>query len=256
MQVSPFNISTFNQILNTKTIGRSAVYLCECDSTNEYLKRESLRDILDGHLLLADNQTCGKGTGGKTWISEKARNLTFSLFLKNMDCEDGLLTPKVALSVLRAIGAFVPKQIQIKYPNDLVCDGEKLMGCLIERRWQGSEDAGTIIGIGLNVNQTRFSVDMKKATSLASLCDCFLSRELILAQICKELEQVLGQSQQKSQREINRHLLHVDETVNVYCPRFSLGNGIFKGLNEMGHIILQTDDTLEIIECGDARITQ
>lgn len=137
------------------------------DSTNTQAARE-MSNAADGTVWIADFQTAGRGQRGNKWESAKCENLTFSILFKPT-----FLSPaqQFAISEAAAIGVcryLCSKGLpaQIKWPNDIYIGNKKICGMLIEHSISGDKLAGSIIGIGLNLNQREFSSDAPNPTSL------------------------------------------------------------------------------------------
>jgi biotin-[acetyl-CoA-carboxylase] ligase BirA-like protein len=127
------------------------------DSTNMALKRQYHESkIMHGELLWALDQQKGKGQRENQWVSEPNKNLTFSFFLSpeklNLPTVF-VLNCWVALAVRSALISFGIPAVSIKWPNDILSENKKICGLLIENLYRGSKYNGSIVGIGLNVNQ-------------------------------------------------------------------------------------------------------
>ncbi len=161
------------------------------DSTNDFLKALSGSQELENFTVVtAENQTKGKGQMGAVWNSEKSKNLIMSVFVKgfitNAD-EAYLLNIATALSVIEALKKNNIKNLSIKWPNDIMSANSKIAGILIENSFKSDGSVFTIIGIGLNVNQTDFT-DLPKASSMAVVANAIFDKEEILNLIVQELE--------------------------------------------------------------------
>ncbi|WP_026715517.1 biotin--[acetyl-CoA-carboxylase] ligase [Flavobacterium daejeonense] len=161
------------------------------DSTNDFLKALSGSQELENFTVVtAENQTKGKGQMGAVWNSEKSKNLIMSVFVKgfitNAD-EAYLLNIAAALSVIEALKKNNIKNLSIKWPNDIMSANSKIAGILIENSFKSDGSVFTIIGIGLNVNQTDFT-DLPKASSMAVVANAIFDKEEILHLIVQELE--------------------------------------------------------------------
>ncbi len=155
------------------------IYFDEIDSTNSYLKRE-YRGLADRTVVYAKHQTAGKGRLGRTWLDDGS-SLTFSILLKDrLDEKRASLLPLlVGASVYNAFLAYGVKS-SIKWPNDVLIDGRKCTGILLEAVTEKKLEA-LIIGIGINVNNIDFPEDIKKkATSLRLVTGKEINREELL----------------------------------------------------------------------------
>ncbi len=151
-------------------IGAKLVRLQSCDSTNAELSRTYEHpDTINGTVVLTYQQTAGRGQRGNTWLSEANKDLTFSFLLNKPDirAEHAFLpVAATALAVCEFLGKLLPqKRIEIKWPNDILCEGKKISGMLIEHTFSGNGIARSIIGIGVNLNSTTFGPTRFPATS-------------------------------------------------------------------------------------------
>jgi BirA family biotin operon repressor/biotin-[acetyl-CoA-carboxylase] ligase len=157
--------------LETYRLGRHVWVFDQVDSTNT-LALELARDPAnDGLVLLAREQTSGRGQHGRTWHAPPESSVLLSalLFPPLEICRPALLTAWAAVSVCRLIAALTGSRAAIKWPNDVLLDGRKVCGILIEQRTVGAKLA-TVAGIGLNVNQAPSdfaAAGLADATSLA-----------------------------------------------------------------------------------------
>ncbi|MCR5659090.1 MAG: biotin--[acetyl-CoA-carboxylase] ligase [Bacteroidales bacterium] len=130
------------------------------DSTNAYLQRQQTEHDIRNWVVSTDEQCAGKGMGNNGWESEAGKNLTFSLAvdMSFLPAErQFLLSEAVPLGIIEVLDTVLPKEkISIKWPNDIVYDGHKLAGILINSTIKTNIMDVSIIGIGLNVNQMRF----------------------------------------------------------------------------------------------------
>jgi BirA family biotin operon repressor/biotin-[acetyl-CoA-carboxylase] ligase len=142
------------------------------DSTNRWLKEQSEKQALDeGTTVAAEFQTAGKGQRGNRWESEAGKNITCSLILYPRFLsvkQQFLLSEAVALGLKDAVEQYLPP-VEIKWPNDIYCRNKKLAGILIENELTGQITCKSIIGIGLNVNQEKFSDAAPKAVSMRQI---------------------------------------------------------------------------------------
>ncbi len=154
---------------NTLFTGQKLIYVPECHSTNSLLSEfNSQAELPEGATLIASSQTAGRGQRGNRWESEPGKNLTFSVLLKPrfLEAKDQFqLNMAVSLAVANALQPGLPKSIRLKWPNDILVEGRKIGGILMENQLSGPFLASTIIGIGINVNQVDFS--FPSASSLA-----------------------------------------------------------------------------------------
>lgn len=160
------------------------------DSTNiRALQLAQLGDLQERQIVFTDFQTNGKGQNGNSWQSETSKNLTFS-FLKrhSVSIENQFFLIKaVALGLKKYIDNLSVGMVKIKWPNDILVNGKKIAGILIENSITGQKINFSIIGIGFNVNQTKFPKYDREAISLAILRGRPMNRERILEDLFQEI---------------------------------------------------------------------
>jgi BirA family transcriptional regulator, biotin operon repressor / biotin---[acetyl-CoA-carboxylase] ligase len=141
---------------DTERIGRRVLVFDHVDSTNT--RGAALADTdpdADGLVLIADQQTAGRGQYGRVWQSRPGSSLLMSVVLKTPPelRRPVILTAWIAVSVAEAILSLTGVQTRIKWPNDLLIRGKKVCGILIEQSGT-SGSVNTVAGIGLNLTQT------------------------------------------------------------------------------------------------------
>lgn len=161
------------------------------DSTNDFLKKMSQDQVLENFtVIVAETQTKGKGQHGAVWLSESGKNLITSILISNTlsNIRDVfLLNTAVTLSIIKTLETFKIPSLSIKWPNDIMSENKKIAGILIENLIKENGKIDSIVGIGLNVNQTNFE-DLTKASSLKNITNKDFEIEKILNQIIAELK--------------------------------------------------------------------
>ena len=160
------------------------------DSTNAYIRRKLEAGTLpDFTVVSTEHQTRGTGQPGAIWNSEAGKNLTFSV-LKYFEAlaaaEHFKLNMAVSLAVAAALEAAGIPEISVKWPNDMLSGGMKIGGILIENTLRGAAIARSVVGIGLNVNQTEFP-GLPRASSLAAIGGKAYDREGLLERLLEGL---------------------------------------------------------------------
>jgi BirA family transcriptional regulator, biotin operon repressor / biotin---[acetyl-CoA-carboxylase] ligase len=148
---------------------RNIMFLDVVDSTNNIAKKLALEGCKERTVIIAGEQTNGRGRKGKVWYSERGKGLYMSVVLKPCSIIDNNLFLTLAASVAAAetISEMVSAKAGIKWPNDILLDNRKVCGILTETVTEGSELKFVIVGVGVNTNQKRFPEEMNgKATSL------------------------------------------------------------------------------------------
>jgi BirA family transcriptional regulator, biotin operon repressor / biotin---[acetyl-CoA-carboxylase] ligase len=107
-----------------------------------------------GTLVIANEQTAGRGRGGKSWQSESSAGLWMTLIERPTDISGiGVLSLRVGLAAAEALDRFASEPVRVKWPNDLYLDDGKLAGILVEARWREQSVEWVAIGMGINVRQ-------------------------------------------------------------------------------------------------------
>lgn len=139
-------------------------------STNEYaLDLLSKSKPMEGTVISADFQTRGKGQIGSSWESDPGQNITLSVIMYPSFLpaqRQFYLSEAVALAVRDCVAKYVENQVTVKWPNDVYIDNCKTAGILIQNSVAGAFLQSSVVGIGLNVNQSVFFPSLSRATSL------------------------------------------------------------------------------------------
>jgi BirA family biotin operon repressor/biotin-[acetyl-CoA-carboxylase] ligase len=177
--------------LHTQFLGRRIYSFDSIDSTNTFARSLKENECPSGTLIIADEQTSGKGRQGRQWQSQKGKNLLFSVVTRPLFVHDKVrvLPFATALATADGIEQETKSAVECKWPNDLLIGGKKVAGMLIETTTQNDAVMNVILGIGINVNQTEFADDIKeKATSLKLRSQQDVDRVRLLCAVLAELE--------------------------------------------------------------------
>ena len=177
----------------TLFLGQIIQYLPSCQSTNDEASALIARtDPCEGMLVITDNQMAGRGQRGNLWEAKAGQNLTFSAILKPSfltAAEQFWLNIAISLGIYDALQPLVGTSLRIKWPNDIYVGDQKAGGILIENTLHGYGIEWSIVGMGLNVNQTEFGYST--ATSLQQQAPLPNAYDLpgLLSRLCETLEQ-------------------------------------------------------------------
>jgi BirA family biotin operon repressor/biotin-[acetyl-CoA-carboxylase] ligase len=222
-------------------------YYPQVGSTNDLAITWAGEGATDNSLVIADEQTSGRGRNGRKWYSPAGASLTFSLILKPGQEETrsvGLFTALAALAVVQAIqelpGNFIPK---IKWPNDVLVNDRKVCGILTETTWVGDKIESLVIGVGINV--TAESVPSAEylnypATSLEEVSCSRIDRIQVLQAIVKGIfywRSQLGEPPFLAAWESS--LAFLGEQVKVRTENGPSRLGTIQGLDKDGGLILK-----------------
>jgi BirA family biotin operon repressor/biotin-[acetyl-CoA-carboxylase] ligase len=180
--------------LQTLFTGRELILLKTVDSTNKYLNELIVKKSLpEGTVIMAMEQTAGRGQSTDPWLSDPDKNLLVSvLFYPSfLSTQNLFLLSKVfSLGVFDAVKTILgmDEGIKIKWPNDIYFHDRKLGGMLIENAIRNPNVNHTILGIGLNINQENFSSSLQNPVSLKTICGRDLVIRDCLSVLCNSLE--------------------------------------------------------------------
>jgi len=216
--------------------------------------------IREPFVVSAAYQTSGKGQGSHAWISEAGQNAlaSFVFFPPQLKLEDNFYLSMLASLAVQDVLLSGNKGIQIKWPNDILADGKKIAGILIENSLLGKYIVHTIIGIGLNVNQTIFPEFDRPATSLRLLTGKEAEPEEIIKQLHVRLFERIRLLKSNSFEALKKEYL-----TNLYMlnqeAEYMKDNQTFKarieGIDSFGRLILQMPDgRRKMFDARDVRL--
>ncbi|MEX0602493.1 MAG: biotin--[acetyl-CoA-carboxylase] ligase [Bacteroidota bacterium] len=250
----------FQRGLRTELVGKRLFVFESIDSTNTCAKTLADAGTEEGIVVLADVQTAGRGRLDRTWNSEAGTNLLFSLLLRpELPIErTGLLTFFAAVSVCRALETFIGNLVECKWPNDLLLNGKKICGILLETSLRNAKLEYAVMGIGLNVNQKHFEGDLEmNATSLIRELGTEFDRRQIFRAILVEMDtlykDVLRCSFGRILEEWNRRCRMFGRPVTV-AMESSHVSGTAIGLEADGGLIIRTGSGLQTVRAGDVSL--
>jgi BirA family biotin operon repressor/biotin-[acetyl-CoA-carboxylase] ligase len=139
--------------LQTRRIGRNILVYDRTASTNDIAAEYARNPDNDGLVVFAEEQTAGRGRSGAAWHGGHGRSLLFSIVLIDCAIKSELLPLTCAVAVAQALGQVGDHQARIKWPNDILLDGRKVGGILVESR-QAGKHVARIVGIGINCHQS------------------------------------------------------------------------------------------------------
>jgi BirA family biotin operon repressor/biotin-[acetyl-CoA-carboxylase] ligase len=220
--------------------GTNVIDLESTDSTNNYaLKLLREKQPFEGTVVRTFRQTLGRGQRQKQWESEDFANLTFSIIFYPVFLSVSRqfqLSKAIALGVSDFVKNVVKTEnVKIKWPNDIYVGDKKIAGILIENSVSGNKISSAVIGIGLNVNQEKFSAEIQNPVSLKIITEKELDLEKGFQELCVALE--VRYMQLKAGKE------------NVINEQYH--NGLY-GLNEQREFIIDNKNTIaEIVGVDD-----
>jgi len=229
------------------------------DSTNRVALELGYANEPEGAVVLAEEQTAGRGRAGRNWHSERAAGIYVTLLLrpKISPVQAPLLTMMAGLSAYTAIQAQTGLQPDVKWPNDLMLNGKKVGGILTEMHSEPTAVRFVIVGIGINVNQEKFPGELSGiATSLRAETGKTHSRLELLARLLREFENDYNRFLRDGSSSVTERFAQVSSYARGKRVRVTNGHesyvGVTAGLRPEGLLQVQRDDgTLAIVLAGD-----
>jgi len=228
---------------------REIIHIEECVSTNEKLSslRRSENEAKE-LLICADFQTSGKGQGGEFWESEKAKNLTFSYNLVDVNLSaynQFYISIIIALTLSEIIeGEIGDKEVKIKWPNDIYIGSKKVAGILIENVVIGDKIKESYIGIGLNVNQKKFDSNAPNPISIIHFTEKEIDTKELLSTYLLKFDyylNLLKKGELDRLKTVYLDKLYRINEIGKYQINNEIIDGIIKGIDEYGFLRMSID---------------
>lgn len=251
-----------SSMIDTAWAGQTIYYFDQIDSTNIRAKQLGEEGAPHGTLIVAGQQNAGRGRRGRTWESPPGVSIYMSIVLRPemAPVKAPMLTLVMALSAADSLKECTGLDVQIKWPNDIVLNGKKLVGILTEMSTEMDYINHVVIGVGINVNTERLPEELKeKATSLRLETGRIIRRSEIIASIMKEFEknyqlfietQGLGQMQEK----YNSLLINREKEVRILGVKEGYA-AYTLGINEKGELLVRRDNgEIEAVLAGEVSV--
>lgn len=234
----------------------------EINSTNDYLKKNNLAGQQPFQVVIAEHQTAGRGQYGKKWVSEKNKGLWMSLAF-NIKKEPrltqlSLLVGHIVAKKLLALGV---KNIGLKWPNDLIIEGQKLGGILIDSVAYKRDYLKVIIGLGINISLPSktnevFSGDDLKPIALGTMMNKVPALNFLAAQCIESMYHAIEEFQQKNFSILSKEWAEFDllygQQVIVKTLNEKL-EGLAQGISSEGELLVLNTEGLHHVASGSVR---
>jgi BirA family biotin operon repressor/biotin-[acetyl-CoA-carboxylase] ligase len=237
------------QRLRGSLFGKRVYHFFKTDSTNQVALELGHAGEPEGAVIIAEEQTVGRGRAGHSWHSERAAGIYATILLRPRlaPVQAPLLTMMAGLSARAAVQTVTGLSVDLKWPNDLMIQGKKVGGILTEMHAEPSQVRFVIVGIGINVNQQKFPAELSGAsTSLRMETGRKQSRLEVLMQFLRQFES----DYQELLSEGSAGVVKRFETASSYArgKRVRVTNGresftgVTAGLEETGLLRVKRDD--------------
>ena len=250
--------------LDTEIIGKQMEYYPSVDSTNRVAKALAYHGAADGTIVVAEEQESGKGRLERNYYSPRGKGIWFSIILrpKFLPHDAPKCTLMAAVVVAEAMNRFNLKA-EIKWPNDIMFDGKKLVGILTEITAEMGKITYIVVGLGINVNISReeFPEEIRDvATSLSEMNGGNFSRVKFFRAVLEEFDKLYREVNESGFEKIFTLWKKYNITLGKNIRVISAGDGgeTFTGkaidLGKEGALIIETEQGLRTVYAGDVSI--
>ncbi|QDO93839.1 biotin--[acetyl-CoA-carboxylase] ligase [Formosa sediminum] len=224
------------------------------DSTNTFLKQLSSCEMVEDYtVVVAKHQTMGRGQMGTVWESEPAKNLMFSVFrdVSFVPIEKQFYISMVtAIAIYKALKKLLMPRVKIKWPNDILSADKKICGVLIENIVTSSGLRDSVLGIGVNVNQTNFK-ELPKASSIVNEVGCIYNLDEVLHHILVELKECFAWLErgqfEKIKATYESVLFKKNKPSTFLDVKGHMFSGFILGVTELGNLkVLLEDEIIKV----------
>ncbi len=227
-------------------IGAIVHRVVSCSSTNDLAKKKAEEGAEEGTVIIAEEQTKGRGTRGRNWYSAKNMGIYASVILYPENAEVSLLPLMAGLAVKEAINESLSVSVGLRWPNDLVWEEKKLGGILCESDFIGNRLNHVILGIGLNLHHDPedFPEEIRPlAASLKMVTHLKINEEGLLRSLWKALSRWYrlfsgGQGTKIAQSYERNSLIRPGQKLKLENEKGEF-TGIYRGIDERGGLILE-----------------
>lgn len=245
-------VKNTNSLRCENPIGEPFFELGEVDSSNNYAMRQAQAHLaVHGSTWFAHFQNSGKGQRGKQWLAESGENIMMSSLIEpsvfSID-KQFIINTAVALACYDFFSKYTTEGTSIKWPNDIYWKDRKAGGVLIENVLNGEKWKFSIVGIGININQTLFPKALRNAVSLKQITGKTFNVVNLAKELCAHLEvrwkQVLTTPGKDLLKEYCTHLYKKDEEVQ-FKDSNEVFKAIVKGVSDKGELLLLRDNIIK-----------
>lgn len=258
------NPTEIKELLSTSFIGKEIIYIDSVDSTNSYGKRMAEDDFTDGTVIIAEEQTSGRGRLGRSWVSPKGKGIWMTIMLKPDIKPDqaSQITLIAAMAVLKGIKAICDMDIMIKWPNDIVVNGKKICGILTEMGAEIEKINYLCVGIGINVNSDKSDFTDKAvdiATSIKIAKGVTVERKKLIAKVLDVFESyysafLMRGSVEFMVDEYKKSLANIGKEVRLITKDGEI-SAKAEDITAEGHLIVRLyDNTIMEISSGEVSV--
>jgi len=221
------------------------------NSTNTFLKKLSTEEtVVDYTVVQTNYQTNGRGQMGTSWSANTGENLMFSVF-KDVSFlgfdQHFYISITVALAIIKTLKAYKVPKLHIKWPNDILSENKKICGVLIENSIKKNNFKDSIIGIGINVNQTNFE-NLPQASSLINLTGNVYNIDELLIHLIKNLKYYFTVLENGNYEELKstyeKYLFRKKKPSTFKDIEGNMFSGIIQSVSQSGNLQVLLEDAV------------
>ena len=247
--------------LKTHIINSEIETFLTIDSTNRYLMKKVLLADVQSHAVFAEQQTSGRGRHGRTWVSPFGGNLYFSVLYPFQRA------PRDATGLSLAVGVAIVEQLEqlgiknakLKWPNDVLVEGRKLCGILLELHGESHGPLAVVVGIGINISMSENAANEidQPWVSYESLTQGPVSRNQLAAEFLSNVLLALQEFELNGLESFRERWLQRDCYLNKKV-KLQLGDrevvGISRGIDQQGALLLESQGQVQRYYSGEIRL--
>ena len=249
-------------LMHTEWVAKEVLYFDTIDSTNTKAQELAEKGYPSGTLVVADKQESGKGRRGRSWVSPSGTGIFMTLMIKpDINPNNAsMLTLVAALAVAKAITSVTGEEALIKWPNDIVVNSKKVCGILTEMNAQFDYINHIVVGIGINVHNESFPVEISQMASslMIEAGGKRFHRAQIIAETMSYFEQYYDtflktQDLSALVREYDELLVNRNKSVRVLDPKEPF-DGKAMGITPKGELIVDTWESRKLVSSGEVSV--
>lgn len=229
-------------------IGSKILFFSNLPSTNTHMASLLKENMLqEGTIVYTDYQTAGRGYHQNRWESEKGKNLLISILMYPsfiIPSDQFIISMTISLGVCDFLMRFIP-ECKIKWPNDIYVKDDKIAGMLIENVLSGDKIAFTVAGIGLNINQEKFSESIPNPVSLRLLTEEIYDLDTCLNLLAENIDlrykQLISRNRKQIKREFTGKLYRLNEWFS-FRDKDGLFSGKIEAVGDDGRLVIEISD--------------
>jgi BirA family biotin operon repressor/biotin-[acetyl-CoA-carboxylase] ligase len=249
------DLARMQSMLPVRGLGQPFHFFETIGSTNDYAKELAQRDAPHGTLVVADEQTAGKGRGDKRWLTPKGSGLAFSLILRPQRSMHQRIGSVGCMTTLAVQEALLQEGVEaeIKWPNDALIEGRKVAGILVEAAWQGADLASLVLGVGINVKPASVPPDEQldyPATCVETVLGKSVDRMVLMLGVLESIARWWPRlGSKRMAKVINIKLAFRGRQIELVGGERVI-RGIIKGMKPDGRLQLKTESGMISVGAG------